>query len=434
MLSLVLLSVPPVAAAEGEPGTMPAGTMATPRVGHSASLLPDGRVLIVGGWADGAALATAELWDPMSRSFRPAGQLSQERTGHRAFVQPDGSVLVVGGVGGTGKAVVGGELWDPQSGTFAPAGALSKARFDATLTELADGRVLVVGGRATGGPPGQNGPALEAEVWDPATKMFGPAGSIPSKREGHTTIALPDGGAFIAGGSRSPEALRWDPVASTFASAGTMSSPRDRAALLVDGRVLTIGVDDPITCRPAGRYAKTPDAELWDPATSTFEPAGAFIHPRRPIDVVPLPEGGALVYGGVSATCMDVRRFPTAEAWEPGPKTFHRSGRTAVGREGHTATLLPDGRVAFIGGVADVVTKRTKSEIVSETRTLSETEVWSPVKRGFVKGPDLITARTEHSATLLPDGRILVVGGYARSELDTAELWTPPRDAGGSRR
>lgn len=433
-LGLGLLAGLPSAAAEDEGRTMPAGTMTTPRPGHSATLLPDGRVLIVGGWADGDHLATAELWDPASRSFEPTGGLAMKRSAHRAFVQPDGSVLIVGGLSGTGKAVAAAELWDPRSGSFSPAGTLSKPRFDATITELADGRVLVVGGRAAGGPPGQNGPALEAEMWDPAIEMFGPAGSIPSKRAGHTTIALPDGGAFVSGGSRSPEALYWDPVANAFEPAGTMMSPRDRAVLLADGRVLTVGVDDPITCKPAKRFARTPDAELWDPVTSSFEPAGAFAIPRRPIDLVPLPDGGVLAYGGWNAVCMDALRFPTAETWDAGTNTFRRSGRTARGREGHTATLLPDGRVAFLGGVADVVTKRTKRVTVTEERPLSQTEVWSPAKRGFVQGSDLITARRDHSATLLPSGQVLVVGGYSVTELDSAELWTPPEAAGGPRR
>ena len=333
--------------------TAPAGTVAVPRTLHTATALPDGRVLVVGGWHADDYLASAEIWDPIKRSFEPTGSLATKRSGHSAFAQADGSVLVVGGWGGAkGIPVAEAERWIPETGKFEPAGAMATPRMEATVTELSDGRVLVVGGRFRDEAEKAE-PVVDAEVWDPATSTFGPAGSIVHLREYHTTLALPDGGALVVGGP-SREALYWNPATGTFESAGRMAEPRNDAVLLADGRVLVIGVVDPITCKPAKRYAKTPDAELWDPRTFTFEPVGAFKRPRSPIDVVALNDGRVLTYGGWSAVCMDVTAFRTAELWDPDSGDFHRADKTEHRRVNHTSTLLPDGRVAFIGGGAKI--------------------------------------------------------------------------------
>ncbi|MFO7532981.1 MAG: kelch repeat-containing protein [Candidatus Limnocylindrales bacterium] len=406
----------------------PAGTMMVPRQHHTATLLPDGRVLVVGGRNEDDYLSTAEVWDPATRSFEQTGSLVMARSGHAAFVQPDGSVVVVGGWGGTqGMPVAEGERWDPGTGAFEPAGALTTPRMEATVTELSDGRVLVVGGRSYVDAE-RTEPVVEAEIWDPATSTFKPAGSIVHPREYHTTLALPDGGAIVIGGP-SREALYWNPATGTFESAGRMAEPRNDAVLLADGRVLTIGVVDPITCKPGKRYARTPDAELWDPRTFSFEPAGAFREPRRPMDVVALDDGRVLAYGGWNAVCMDSIALRTAEAWDPTALDFGHAGKTRERREHHTTTLLPDGRVAFIGGMAEVVAMETRRFTRLKDVSQDEVELWDPGADRFVRGGKIIQRRAEHTAALLGNGSILLVGGSAalgEGPLASAEIWTPP--------
>jgi len=415
--------------AEVEQGTAgPAGLMSQPRGEHTTTLLSDGRVLLIGGWADDYQ-ASAEVWDPLTRSFEPAGTLATPRSGHSAFVQPNGGVLVVGGWGPPGGPVATAELWDPDSGAFAPAGTMAIPRGEPTITELTDGRVLIVGGRPPDDSDGEPAIVLEAEVWDPVTRAFGPAGSIIHARDHHTTLALPDGGAMVVGGSAEREVLYWNPDTDSFESAGRMAESRDTALLLTDGSVLAVGVRDPITCKKGKHYAATPDAELWDPRAFTFEPAGAFKTPRSPSDVLPLPDGRVLFYGGWNAVCMEASPFKSAEVWDPESRAFEPAGRTRHRREEHTATPLPDGRVAFIGGMAEVVAKRTKNYTRFKELTLDMVELWDPETGAFARGADLVEPRWGHSATLLQDGNILIVGGFGSQDgvgLTSAEVWTPP--------
>jgi hypothetical protein len=135
---------------------------------HTATRLPDGRVLVVGGWtrtSGGEVIhSSAELWDPATGSFAPAGSLAEARARHTATLLADGRVLVVGGAGTTDGGVAirsAAEIWDPDSVSFAWAGSLHEGRFDHTATLLADDSVLVVGGYGTDGALGT------AESWAP---------------------------------------------------------------------------------------------------------------------------------------------------------------------------------------------------------------------------------------------------------------------------
>ena len=98
-----------------------------------------------------------------------------------------------------------------------------------------------------------------------------------------------------------------------------------------------------------------------------------------------------------------------AEEQSPTSGTFSNAGRLAEGRYMHTATLLPDGRVLVIGGQANGGGYRASAE------------VWDPATATFGPAGSLAEARDYHSATLLPDGRVLVIGGWAQS----AEVWDP---------
>ena len=294
----------------------PAGSLIAIRARHTMTTLEDGRVLVVGGPGGPESegfTAAAELWDPASETFTPAGVLATGRAMHTATLLDDGRVLVIGGTDGNG-AVAAAEAWDPATGTFQPAGSLGQARASHTATLLSDGRVLV-----TGGWDWATEPALaSSEIWDPATETFAPTSSLLQPRESHTATLLDDGQVLIvAGRSRSSAdqagatAERWDPVSESFRPAGTLAEARlmHSANLLPDGRVLVVGGLDPAT-----EETMIATAEIWDPSTTTFGPAGTLTGGTFGHTATLLPDGRVLIVGSLYE---DEDFVSMAEIWEP---------------------------------------------------------------------------------------------------------------------
>ena len=354
----------PGAATSGPGSFRPAGMLAAGRGEHTATLLNDGRVLIVGGWGDGGSVAMAEVWDPATASFGPAGSLVEPRAEHTATLLPDGRVLIVGGQFGDGGALTSAEVWDPATTSFAPAGSLAEGHARHTATLLADGRVLIVGGIRR-----EQHTARTAEVWDPSTASFEPVASLASEGGQGTT-----------------------------------------ATLLDDGRVLIVGGE------AAGGGPVTP-AGVWDPVTSSFEPVGSLAEPRGFHAATLLNDGRVLVVGGSdqSNTARYGMVRKVAEAWDPVAASFAAAGSLAEGRnDGQTATLLPDGRVLVVGGHGG-------------KRAALTAEVWDPVTASFSPAGSLAEPRSHHTATLLLDGRVLVVGDCCdgKGNVASAEVWEP---------
>jgi len=123
------------------------GSMAMARFDHTATLLPNGQVLVVGGDGEnGNGLASAELYDPATGSWSATGSPITPHAYHTATLLPNGQVLVVGGWGKT-AIQSSAELYDPATGSWSAAASLvGLPRIRHTATLLADGRVLVAGG------------------------------------------------------------------------------------------------------------------------------------------------------------------------------------------------------------------------------------------------------------------------------------------------
>ncbi len=282
----------------------PTGSLAQPRTGHTATLLPDGRILVVGGvnWWDESNIATAEIWDPATETFGPTGAPAEARASHTATLLPDGRVLVVGGFGDPdGKPIASAEIWDPATASFSPAGSLAKSSDSHTATLLPDGRVLVFGGTA-----------FPAEVWDPDTDTFSPADSLALDGPISSATLLPDGRVLVIGGKDRTSAEVWDPVTASFGPTGSLALGRDAhsATALPDGRVLITG-----GCTPLSWECPSTDAaEVWDPDTNAFGPTGSLAAKRGIHAATALPDGRVLVVGGWG----DAMLLASAEIWEPG--------------------------------------------------------------------------------------------------------------------
>jgi YVTN family beta-propeller protein len=170
----------------------PTEAMGIPRFSHTASLLPDGRVLIAGGRAPTGATASVEIFDPETNRFTPGPPLPGVRESHGALSLPDGRVLVAGG---TGQSPLSDALlYQPDLQVWAPAGEMSHARAYFEMVLLADRRVLVAGGRAG------SDSLVSAEVFDPLSGMWTPVHDMHNARYLHAIAALPGGGAIVAGG------------------------------------------------------------------------------------------------------------------------------------------------------------------------------------------------------------------------------------------
>jgi hypothetical protein len=163
------------------------GLMATAREGHTATLLNNGLILIVGGATAGVPLATAELFDPRAQAFHPASALHDARFDHTATLLDDGRVLISGGRGS--KGVIGGvEIYDPQQNIFIQSSSMITPREQHAATWLNDGRVLFAGGLDAAGHA-----IAAAEIFDPWTESFGPAGVMPIALSGVHAVLLHKG-------------------------------------------------------------------------------------------------------------------------------------------------------------------------------------------------------------------------------------------------
>jgi hypothetical protein len=287
-------------------------------------------------------------------------------------------VLVALAIAGCAGGVGGNDGGIAPAGNVAPGFLMTVSRADQTATVLSDGKVLLTGGTEND----QVGSMLaSAELYDPARAAFAPTGSMSAKREGHTATLLGDGRVLIAGGMNN-----------------------------------------------FGYRTVEKSADIYDPASGTFTPVGNMTDAREGHTATLLPDGRVLLTGGRDNGTVSL---DSAELYYPGSRTFAKTSRMAHGREAHTATLLRDGKVLIVGG--------GESGLPGGYITLSSSELYDPVSGTFSPGGKLLQERFGHSATLLRDGRVLVVGGHSGrvtglgvfaaygflSALSSAELYDP---------
>jgi hypothetical protein len=319
-------------------------TMSEPRSGHTATLLPDGRVLLIGGMisvrGDEVSTASTEIYDPQAGSIKPSGKLSTPRAGHTATLTPDGNVLVTGGLGGQNGSL-SAELYLAEIGEFVPVGLMRAPRERHSATLLADGRVLVTGGTISR-------PSDAADLYDPKTRTFAAAARMRSRRAAHSSTLLKDGRVLIAGGAESLESVLrgveiYDPINNSFTEAGQMQSSRYKhsAAPLEDGTVMILGGSDDRDWR-----GRRQSVEIYDPANGRSRIVASMNRARFKIpNAVAISVDGKVVVGGGG------RRV---EVYDDNANHFTVSGGSMEDEWFYaTATPLRDGRVFIAGGYND---------------------------------------------------------------------------------
>ncbi|MGA7914325.1 MAG: kelch repeat-containing protein [Candidatus Acidiferrales bacterium] len=444
------------------------GSMTTARRLFVAKLLQNGKVLVAGG--AGAtdplqALATAELYDPVTGTFSPTGSLNTARRLTSGTLLDNGMVLVVGGVNGS-TTLSSAELYNPATGSFAFTGSLNVARLYQSATLLNNGMVLIAGGEAPSGS--SYVPLSSAELYDPTAGTFTLTGSLNAARTDPVATLLNNGTVLITGGvifsgtndAALSSAEIYDPVAGTFATTGPLNAARadQTATLLPNGTTLVAGgfntngalataeLYEPASLTPAGLTAITVSpAPPTTPATPTISPntyqrfiaTGNFaggtqqLHAvnwsssdpnaaqisndaTNPGAAVAVPEAIAppvpVTPISITATAGAVSGTTALNVRTTG---FANTGSMSVARSFFTATVLNNGLVLMANGN-------------ESAGTSVPADLYNPATGAFsVTGSPLIPTFS-HTATLLPNGMVLIAGGLTfGSAVSSAELYNP---------
>ena len=377
--------------------------------------LRDGRVLVI------SEEQMAELWDPTTGEWHAVEGLNNPRTGFASVLLADGRVLVVGGLNDIGQSYSSAYLFDPATETWdKAAGLMTIARTNPAAALLPDGRVLVAGGYFHVDPSvGERPDGIILAAFRPK--------ATPSTGSGPGSVDIVPGpyGAAMA------TAEIFDPTTGEWSSTGSMRFARNgaEATPLADGRVLVVGSDAAAHTGVEVAEDSGRTAEIYDPGTGRFALAGELpdLNVREALqagvdpgfgtsvlgDLVPLPDGGAVLINQV----MDFKhsgrgtrslRFNAANReWnqigqshlsveDPASGAEYRSPGAA--RYDATVVPLAGGRVLLAGGSFD--------------GSLASAEMFDPETNAFVALPDMPEARSHALGALLPDGSVLITGGF----------------------
>lgn len=276
-----------------------AAPLNTARVSHGATTLPDGTVLVTGGFATtGTAYSTTEAYNPAGNSWTAGTPLPVPRGAHATTQLADGKVLVAGGTARSLDAAFKSTfIFDPVSNSWTAGASMATARNQATATLLPDGKVLVTGGSPTGVYFSEMN---STEIYNPATDSWSAAKPMNTRRGNHAATLLPDGKVLVTGGADNSSSSYWssaelyDPVSNSWTAAASMPGPRyaHKSVLLTNGKVLVIG-----------GYTGTEilnTCALYNPVTNAWSGAPGLPFPRNVHTATVLPSGNVLVTGGSS--------------------------------------------------------------------------------------------------------------------------------------
>jgi uncharacterized protein (TIGR03437 family) len=322
------------------------------------------------------------------------------------------------------------QLSAAQNIAFRPAASMLSQVAERESVRLADGRVLTTGGSlcstsASGTFTCTSSP--DTEIYDPVSNSWTTAAPLATPRRWHSLIRLLDG-RVIAIGGRIPTGWTsateiFDPATNRWTAGPRMSVARylHRAVLLPGGRVLVTGGGVLTT----GVARPTASSELLDPQASRWSPAAPMSAPRYDHSLTLLPDGRVLASFGFQQDEPEPRRAnPNLDIYDPSSDSWSTVATLKIPRIVGSASLLPDGRVLLAGGIND------------DDAVERSTEILHPDGR-LTTGPNLNTPRSYQSSTILPNGQLLLAAGYdsyldplpplASTEVFDAQrdLWVP---------
>jgi hypothetical protein len=320
--------------------------------------------------------------------------MTRPRSEYSATLLQDGRVLIAGG---DPDKTPSAEIYDPLSGTFAGTGAPIQLRIGHAAVLLRDGRVLLVGGCQPC--------AAIAELYNPKTGTFARTADMSVAQYIYSAVLLKNGKVLVIG---TVTAELFDPATETFVFLSTTSGwyPNQylyptTATLLADGTVLV---------------ASSSFVLLYDPVNEVFRRLSTNRIPPTEATATPLLDGSVLFAGGGDVyTGPDLAQ---SMVYDPGSQVFKPKGNLTQARTGHTATLLKDGRVLIAGGID-----------FNNDQVFDSAELYNPATGTFSRITDnMLVPRSMHTATLLRNGRVLIIGDWGTAA--TAELFVPESTQG----
>jgi len=343
----------------------------------------------------------------------PAGNLIAPVGPNNAFALTDGRVVSVGMVQDEDGWSATTQKWNPATNKWKAAAATPTLPnlYEGVAVMLDDGRILVTGYCASDCTDGAN-----AELYDPAHDRWTMPGQMKHGRYDHAAVRLADGRVLVMGGclmhncmAIASSAEIFDPATGQFTDAAPMRIHRARftATLLGDGRILVAG-----GFNINGVLAEN---ETYDPVSNSWHVNTPMTFPHRDQAAALLHDERVLIAGG---DCGDGRPCDKAETFDPLTGRWKKTGPMGDPRQYAAAITLQDGRVLIAGGL---------SAWGNLWRYLETAKLFDPSTDTFVHAKMMSAQRGNFSMTMLPDGRVMAVGGDAWIDefAGTAEIYTP---------
>jgi len=323
-----------------------------PRDGHTATLLPNGNLVIAGGENNNQALSSTEVYSPTTGSWTVSWNLNVARSNAGAMLLPSGLVLVAGGCVSNclGATTNSAELYSSAGGTWAKTGAMATARTYFGMVMLPNGQVLVAGGCTGLNANGCSGVTNKTEIYNPSTGKWTATGAMIAARGSYTLTRLANGQVLAAGGINAAgnplgTAELYNPTTGKWTATGKMITARDEhtATLLATGNVIVAGGENISS-------VTTSKTELYNPTTGKWTASGNLNTSRLEHAATLLANGNLLISGGNNVTSTTTTVLSSAELYNPSTGKWTSTGSLTDARVGHTTTLTVSGGVMAVSG------------------------------------------------------------------------------------
>jgi large repetitive protein len=336
----------------------PANPMHSARAFFAAAELPNGNVLVAGGFNNNIDLRKSEIYDWHTEEWTPGPPMKELRAAPVAVRLENGRVLVIGGGHWTNANqsnvfLASCEIYDPRINTWSFTGSMHDARFEDFAAFLLPGHKVLVAGGAGNDPTTTVVPGLRsAEIYDEATGTWNRTSNMNTPRGELAAVMLHDGRILVTGGwphdgeAPTDTAEIFDPITQKWSSGGRMGAARaDHVAVVLrDGRVLVAG-----GLSPTEFFPRLKSAEIFDPETEKWTPTGDMTYPNSDAAALLLPDGRVLLIGGNIGKGMQTS---SATLFDPETGSWSPAGFMSTVRSGHSAIMLPGNHgVLVMGGL-----------------------------------------------------------------------------------